>query len=375
MPTVSPAAPAGSFVRAAALCAVLFAGASGIASAAPAAGTGPAADRPGGAVATYRGTCDASAAVALDAQHFIVGNDETDVLATYRQGEAASVGRLDLVRFLGTRPREESDIEGAAAVGTRVYWITSHGRNSRGEPQPSRHRLFATDVVGASPGMMPAGASSAVTAMSAAPVAGAANAPPQVVPVGTPYRDLLRDLVESPSLAAWNLGRASTLPAEADGGFNIEGLAATPDGRLLVGFRNPLREGRALVVPIDNPGDVVAGQRAKLGAPIELDLGARGIRSLELVGSTYYIVAGPIGDVGTFALYRWTGRPGDTPEAVPADLGTLRPEALFAIPGTGSIELASDDGGIVVDGRECKKRKRSKQAFRTLTLTLTPPAR
>jgi len=333
MPPVALVPSAGLFVRAAALCAALLAGATGTAAAASGAGT----------IVTYRGPCDASAAVALDAQHFIVGNDENDVLATYRQGEAVNVGRLDLVRFLGTRSREESDIEGAAAIGTRVYWITSHSRNSRGEPQPSRHRVFATDI--------------------------AAGAPPQVTPVGTPYRDLLRDLVEAPALAPWNLATAATRAAEASGGLNIEGLAATPDGRLLVGFRNPLRAGRALVVPIDNPAEVVAGQRAKLGAPIELDLGARGIRSLELVGSTYYIVAGPIGDEGTFALYRWSGRAGDAPAAVAVDLGTLRPEALFAVPGTASIELLSDDGGIMVVGRECKKLKRSQQTFRTLTLT------
>ena len=227
-------------------------------------------------------------------------------------------------------------------IGSRIYWITSHSRNSRGEAQPSRHRVFATEVV--------------------------AGSLPRAVPSGTPYRDLLEDLVRAPSLAAWDLAEASTRAAEADGGLNIEGLAATPDGRLLVGFRNPLREGRALVVPIDNPGDVVAGGRARLGAPVELDLGGRGIRSLERVGAIYYVVAGPVGDSGTFGLYRWSGRADDLPVPVALELGTLRPEALFAIPGTGSIELLSDDGGILVDGRECKDLKGSKQAFRGLTL-------
>jgi hypothetical protein len=114
----------------------------------------------------------------------------------------------------------------------------------------------------------------------------------------------------------------------------------------------------------------VDGGRAQLGAPIELDLGERGIRSLERVGATYYVVAGPVGDSGTFALYRWSGSAGDAPVPVPVaeDLGTLRPEALFAVPGTTSIELLSDDGGIRVDGRECKDLKGSKQMFRGLTL-------
>lgn len=345
-----PASPAGSSGpprRAAALFAVWLASVTAAVAAASGNAPGAPAEAAKPAIVAYRGPCDASAAVALDAQHFIVGNDESDVLVTYRFGETENAGRLDVGRFLGTRPQEESDIEGAAAIGKRVYWITSHGRDSRGNVQSSRQRLFATDIV--------------------------AGTPPQVTPVGTPYRDLLRDLVEAPALAQWNLRTAATLAAEANGGLNIEGLAATPDGRLLVGFRSPLRAGRALVVPIDNPAEVVEGQRAKLGAPIELDLGVRGIRSLELVGSTYYIVAGPTGDEGTFALYRWSGRAGDSPEPIAADLGTLRPEALFAIPGTASIELASDDGGILVGGRECKKLKRSKQTFRTLTLTPQAP--
>lgn len=296
-----------------------------------------------GELHTYRGPCDASAAVALDRQYFVVGNDENDMVATYRRGDAGVVARVDLAQFLGTHRKEESDIEGAAKIGSRVYWITSHSRNSHGVPQPSRHRIFATDV--------------------------RAGDLASLAPVGTPYRDFLRDLVEASELAPWRLAEAAKLAAEAPGGLNIEGLAATPDGRLLVGFRSPLREGRALVVPIDNPEAIVAGQRAKLGAAIELDLGGRGVRSLELVGATYYVVAGPTGDEGSFALYRWSGRAGDAPERIAVDLGTLRPEALFAIPETASIELASDDGGILVDGRECKKLKRSQQRFRALTHT------
>jgi len=116
-------------------------------------------------------------------------------------------------------------------------------------------------------------------------------------------------------------------------------------------------------------GRTVRGSGYLLGAAIELDLGGRGVRSLELVGATYYVVAGPTGDEGSFALYRWSGRAGDAPERIAVDLGTLRPEALFAIPETASIELASDDGGILVDGRECKKLKRSQQRFRALTHT------
>lgn len=68
-------------------------------------------------------------------------------------------------------------------------------------------------------------------------------------------------------------------------------------------------------------------------------LWGRGIRSLERVGSAYLVVAGPTGDRGNFALYRWTGQLGDTPEwARDFDLADLRPESLLAPTSTGYLQ-------------------------------------
>jgi hypothetical protein len=241
-------------------------------------------------VETYSGPCDASAAVALDADHFVVGDDEHDTLHVYRRGHAQAVGSLTLAKFLGTRAGEESDTEGAAAVGSRIYWISSHGRNSKGKVQQSRHRLFATEIL---PGL-----------------------PPTVAPVGQPYVHVLRDMAASDALKPYRLDDAARLAAEADGGLNIEGLAATPDGSMLIGLRNPLAHDRALVVPLRNPGEVINGMPARFGTPIELDLGHRGIRSIELVGGSYLIVAGPPANRGSFALYRWSSQPSDAPVLV-----------------------------------------------------------
>ena len=232
---------------------------------------------------TYRGSCDASAAVALDAEHFVVANDENDALSIYR-GERV-VGTLDLAQFLGARADRESDIEAAAAIGSRIYWITSHGRSSSGKEQPSRQRLFATEV--------------------------RSGPTPMLAPVGQPYAHLLHDLTTAAPLQSYSLREATLLAPEADGGFNIEGLAATPDGRLLIGLRSPLFDRRALVIPLNNPDQVIKGQRAELGLPMTLDLDGRGIRSIDLVGAGYWIVGGPTGDTGSFAVYRWSGRGGD----------------------------------------------------------------
>jgi hypothetical protein len=293
-------------------------------------------------ISTFNGPCDASAAVALDASHFIVANDENNTLRIYRQGQPAPVASLNLTNFLGTAD-EESDIEGAAAIGSRIFWITSHGRNSKGKARPARQRFFATEIV---PGQ-----------------------PPTVKPIGQAYANLLRDLLAAESLKPYRLEEAARRPPEADGGLNIEGLAATADGKLLIGLRNPLPQQRALIIPLDNPDEVIAGHSAHFGEPILLDLGQRGIRSIERIGKGYLIVAGPTGDNGRFALFRWSGARGDAPSPISAvDLKDLRPEALLTIPDGNRVQLLSDDGGVVNSGIECKKMPAADQTFRSLNL-------
>jgi hypothetical protein len=297
----------------------------------------------GGAdVTSYRKMCDASAAVALDDEHFAVADDERNVLQIYRRGRPAPVGAVKLWKFLGTKKDKESDLEGSAAIGTRIYWISSHGRNSEGEMQARRYRLFATRL---EPG-----------------------SPPTLSPVGRAYTGLLDDLIGAPELQAYDLAAAAGRAPEAPGGLNIEGLAATPEGDLLIGFRNPIPGDKALLVRLKNPNGVVNGKKAKFGTPFELDLEGRGIRSIELVGESYLIVAGPAGDMGPFAIYRWSGSSSDAPAALGIDLNDLRPEALFAVPRTGRVQLLSDDGGVKLDGVECKQRKRAQQSFRSLVV-------
>jgi len=101
----------------------------------------------------YSEICDASAAVAIDEAHFLVANDEEDVLYLYRndgfsdpKGKAEPLRRFDLKNDLQIVNDRESDIEGAAKIDKRVFWITSHGRNKKGKFRKNRYRLFGTDV-------------------------------------------------------------------------------------------------------------------------------------------------------------------------------------------------------------------------------------
>jgi hypothetical protein len=67
--------------------------------------------------------------------------------------------------------------------------------------------------------------------------------------------------------------------------------------------------------------------------------------------------------MGTFAVFRWSGTAGDAPAPLPLDLGTLRPEALFAWP-DGQLTLLSDDGGVTVGKKACKDAGQRKRGFR-----------
>lgn len=283
--------------------------------------TGVQAAQPTPPMTHYEGLCEASAAVPLDAEHFAVAEDEGNALRVYRLGQSAPArAPLDLADFLGTG-KKASDLEAAARVGDVAYWLSSHSITSAGKAREWRRRFFATQID---------------TSVS----------PPRLQPLGKPYTRLLDDLIAAPTLTSLHLDRASTLTPEAPGGLNIEGLAAGADGSLLIGFRNPLIAGKALLVPLTNPGAVVKGsQRATFGPPLLLDLGGRGIRSIDRVGNGYLILAGPIDDQGSFGLYRWTGVATDAPVPQAVKLPpAFNPEALVALPGSPRLLLLSDDG-------------------------------
>lgn len=287
----------------------------------------------------YHGMCDASAAAALDEHHFVVANDERNQLKVYRRGTADPVDVVDLAPFLGTKQHKESDLEGAATIGNRIYWISSHGRNSKGEEQERRYRFFATD---------------------------AHKRKPWVTPVGQPYAGMLDDLIAAEELKPYKLADAAKRSPKSDGAFNIEGLSATPEGDLLIGMRNPAPRGKALVIHLRNPAEVVKGAKAQFGQVTELDLGGRAIRSIELVGLAYMIVAGPTGKTGDFALYRWSGDAAEAPvELGHVDFKEARPEALFAVPGTHMVQILSDDGGD-----HCKDIPEEQQTFQSVVVRL-----
>lgn len=287
----------------------------------------------------YRDACDASAAVLAPAGLIVVADDESNVLRVFDTAKPGRpVSSYNLSKHLDAVDAE-ADIEGAARLGDRVYWITSHGRNSKGKRKPERHRLFATRVTAGSDGA-------------------------RIEPVGGAFADLAKTLAADPRFKALGLadavggeGSDPDLAPEKDG-LNIEGLAATADGaQLLIALRNPRREGKALIVPLRNPGAVVElGARPDFGDPVRLDLGGLGIRSIEYCEAceAHLIVAGSHTDGANFALHLW--KEGSRPERVQT-LSGLTPEALVIDEAGRRALLLSDDGdkGVRAPEAQCRE--------------------
>lgn len=281
----------------------------------------------------FRGMCDASAAIAVGADHFIVASDEDSVLRLYRAGEPGAPAQVfDLAAHLALDDKHpETDIEGAAVLGDLVFWVTSHGRNAAGKVRESRDRFFAVRAV-------PEGKRVSLALE------------------GQPYLRLLADLLSSPALVRLGLPTAASKAPKEPGALNIEGLAATPQRTLLIGFRNPIIEEKALVVPLLNPFEVLQGERARLGDPLFLDLAGRGVRDMVFLGDRHIVIAGSFDGSGKARLYEWRAE-GQTLRRLGLTLPKqFTPEALVVFPQTPQPRflLLSDDGAREVGGTKCK---------------------
>lgn len=301
--------------------------------------------------ARYPDMCDASGAVPVTSNLFLVASDEDNVLRLYKSDQPGhSVKDYDYNEFLKVHGKSlEADLEAAARIGNRAFWMGSHGRNRVGKFRENRDRFFATDIIVEGDDV-------------------------KLQPVGRPYQQLLDDLIEDSRFAAFHFAEASLLAPKEEWALNIEGLAATPEGHLLIGFRNPIPEGKALVIPMLNPNEVVQGSRARLGAGIQLDLGGLGIRDMAYFEGRYLIMAGPFSGGSHFQLYLWAGG-----QAVPQPikvkhLNEYHPEAIIIYPEKGlqEIQILSDDGARLIEGIPCKDKDPSRQGFRSFWLSLQP---
>ncbi len=279
----------------------------------------------------FDGRCDASAFVPVGGDYILVADDEKKSLGLYpiTGGDPVKVKVKDHIGV-----DEETDLEGAAMIGDVAYFIGSHGRTGKAKDAPAREYLFALK-----PGTNP-------------------------LFVGSAFHGLQRALFALPEIGPRLKECAMRAPKAREGGLNIEGLAATPDGKLLIGFRNPLIDGKALVVTLANPAEVMEGKAPILGSET-VDLGGQGIRSMERDGDSYLVIGGPIDRESKSAIYRWDRK---TATKLDVDLGELNPEAIGFV--GGRVLVLSDDGTVPVGGGECKHASSSSKSFRSVWVDL-----
>lgn len=345
------------------------------------------------AYAIYRRAADASAAAMLDDSTFVLADDEDNLLRIYRTEPAGRPqAAVDLSVFLNSdADRAEADLEGAARVGGRIYWISSHDTDKRGRVEAGRDCFFATDIITDGPSA-------------------------SIRTAGTPCRTLMSAFLASAEFEMLN--RRIRRETTSQGGdkkrkksrqdrsplsearFGIEGLCAAPDGRrLYIGFRRPIIAAGpdgpacALVVPLENPEEIIDGQAApRFGEALLWDLDGLAIRGMECVGSegAVYILAGAEKGDTASAVFRWDGRTTSQPARVATiDTATnrLTPESVVAMGPAGRLLILSDDGDVNIDvdrdgyeafGRGRGKNKEltdtSQKRFRAFWVTTGEPA-
>jgi hypothetical protein len=213
------------------------------------------------------------------------------------------------------------DLEGITADRAGwIYAITSHSRNDDGDEKKTREKLVRFRVEGDR------------------------MREPSVV------KGLKLALAAAhPVLAA----AAGLRGVKAEGGLNIEALEITPDQHhLLIGFRSPLLDGRAIIARIDNPAAMFASEASPVIASVleTLDLGGHGIRALAHIPALdgYLVVSGPVAREPTqFQLWFWGGD-GAVPRRreIPGLAGFEHAEGVCAavVAGRQHILVVSDDG-------------------------------
>jgi hypothetical protein len=193
-----------------------------------------------------------------------------------------------------------------------VYALTSHSRDDEGDEKKARDKLLRFRI---EDGRM-------------------------VEPM------LVRSL--KPALAAAHpvLAAAAGIPdVKTRGGFNIEAMEISADERqLLVGFRSPLLDQRAIIACVENPAAIFErGEPPRIARElVTLDMGGDGIRGLAYLPALggYLVISGPVASQQVhFQLWFWSGHPGAQARRV-------------SVAGLSGFEHAEGVSPAVIDGRQ-----------------------
>jgi hypothetical protein len=310
----------------------------------------------------HTGVGDGSTSIDVGNNYLLAADDETNGLLLYHRDSSGYIlNAFNMGAPMGLQ--EEGDFEASTRKGNRAYWMGSLGNSSSGNLKPSRNRFFATDISGT-------GSSAAASYVG--------------------NYDIRASIINWGDANGYNFtasGADGMIPKQI-GGLNVEGMCIGPNPTTLyIAFRAPLvpvsNRTKALICPVTNFetwfNNGSPSGSPTYGTPIELDLGGRGIRSIEQnVNGQFLIVAGSYDDVSNPALFEWDGNPASQPVLLTADLTTLNPEGIVTFPSPfyngSTVEIMSDDGthDWYNDGTECKLlNDANNKKFRTAKVATT----
>jgi hypothetical protein len=266
---------------------------------------------------TLTGIYEPSAIQQLPDGRFLVVEDEKQhpfsLVTLAPDGSVSSTALSPGDLQAGDDFRKLDDLEGVALDRSGfVYALTSHSRDGGGDEKKSRDKLVRFRIEGER--------------------------------VVSPM--VVKGL--KPALAAAHpvLARAAEVrDVKNRGGLNIEALEISPDQRtLLIGFRSPLLDGRAIIASVENPAAMFdAGEPPRISSKLEtLDLGGNGIRGMSYVPALngYLVTSGPVArEQVQFQLWFWSGRPSE-------------PARRVSVPGLPGFEHAEGVTPAVIDGRQ-----------------------
>ncbi|HEY4149741.1 MAG TPA: T9SS type A sorting domain-containing protein, partial [Chitinophagaceae bacterium] len=310
----------------------------------------------------HTGTSDASAAIALDDDYMVIGDDEHNLLYVYgrhQPGLPVTTYDFNQGNLLGLTDGtpgafKELDIEmGTRSIvnPTTMYWMGSMSNSSSFNNKPNRDRIIAVTASGT-------GAATSFTDAGH-------------------YAGLRAQLLTWGDANGYNFtaSAAEGIDPKTISGFNLEGMVFAPDNTTMyLGFRAPLvptaNRTNAVIAPIQNfeawfnsVNNGSPSAPATIGAPIELNLGGRGIRDLiRLSNGNYIILAGSYDGTSNPAIYSWNGLASNPPTQVSSfDLSGLNPEGAMEMHEGGllsldKLQIISDDGDQLYygDGVEAK---------------------
>jgi len=246
---------------------------------------------------TVLGADDISA-IAYTAGFLVVGADEKasiQVLPRNVTVEAPVYAAGRVIQLFAAK--REMDIEGIARVGSTYYVAGSHSKKRRQakmvddgdtltqednrkrfrkgvKEEEERNRVYRLDIVSSDGGGLNLQAVNLVEVIGRDPV----------------------------------LGPFAQIPSK-ENGVDIEGIAVDGDS-LYLGFRGPVLRGNFSPVMVLRFDDVLGAENLEEFENYRLryvNLGGRGIRDITKVNGGFLIIGGPVGDMGSYELYFWTG--------------------------------------------------------------------